>query len=254
MVQFLCTYFFKESEHIHLNSIYSRPENTTWQYWTLPYVPGQRMADHELYILTSPHTFSGAEEFAYNMKTLKRGTIIGERTGGGANPGDYEARTDGYYMKMASGTPINPVTNENWEGVGVEPHMSVPYEQALEYAHREALKKLISLCDNTDEKNALKEYAEEIEFKYSPVEVQDIHKHAGSYENITIRYNRGCLYYCRKIREFNLIPLSSTTFSIEDAEFPGASRIEFIIDKENNADQLILSNSCGIIGTYMKQI
>ncbi|MBA3272840.1 MAG: hypothetical protein H0T11_03080 [Chthoniobacterales bacterium] len=38
--------------------------------------------------MTSNHTFSAAEEFAYDVQNLKRGTIVGETTAGGANPVD----------------------------------------------------------------------------------------------------------------------------------------------------------------------
>jgi hypothetical protein len=38
-------------------------------------------------VLTSTRTFSGAEEFAYNLQARKRAIIVGETTGGGAHPG-----------------------------------------------------------------------------------------------------------------------------------------------------------------------
>ena len=72
---------------VHLNDIYNRPSNSTRQFWTLPYVPGRRLAGKDVYVLTSSFTFSGGEEFAYNLKQLKRATLVGEVTGGGANPG-----------------------------------------------------------------------------------------------------------------------------------------------------------------------
>ena len=86
MVAVLCSYLF-DSEPVHLNSLYWRPQDTTQQFWTLPYVPGRRYVGKDVYVLTSKRTFSGAEEFAYNLKNLKRATLIGETTGGGAHPG-----------------------------------------------------------------------------------------------------------------------------------------------------------------------
>jgi retinol-binding protein 3 len=38
-----------------------------------------------LAILTSVNTFSAPEELAYDLKQLKRATIVGEKTAGGAN-------------------------------------------------------------------------------------------------------------------------------------------------------------------------
>ena len=84
MIQLLTSYFFDEPKHI--NSFYVRYSDSIEQFWTQAYVPGKKMPDVPLYVLTSSYTFSGAEEFTYNLKNLKRATIIGETTGGGAHP------------------------------------------------------------------------------------------------------------------------------------------------------------------------
>ncbi len=77
-------------------------------------------------MLTSGFTFSGGEEFSYNLKNLKRGTLIGKTTGGGAHP------TNGHLfaslniqMSVPYGRAINPITGTNWEGVGVAPDVDV---------------------------------------------------------------------------------------------------------------------------------
>ncbi|PYT82688.1 MAG: hypothetical protein DMG40_05290 [Acidobacteria bacterium] len=44
----------------------------------LPYVPGKRLDGKPVFVLTSSHTFSGGEEFTYDLKALKRATIVGE--------------------------------------------------------------------------------------------------------------------------------------------------------------------------------
>jgi hypothetical protein len=82
MVAFISTYLF--SEPTHLNDLWERKGDNTHQYWTTPYVLGKRLDGKPAYVLTSNRTFSGAEEFSYNLKNLKRATIIGETTGGGA--------------------------------------------------------------------------------------------------------------------------------------------------------------------------
>ena len=129
MVQYLCSYFF--DEHIHLNSLYWRQGNRTEEFWTLDHVNGTKRPDVPLYLLTSHNTFSGAEEFSYNMKTRNRATLIGENTGGGANPGGIFTVDDELQIFIPLGRAINPVTNTNWEGTGVEPDIAVPSEDAL---------------------------------------------------------------------------------------------------------------------------
>jgi hypothetical protein len=141
MVALVCTYLF-ESEPVHLNDLYFRPDNSTHQWWTLPLVPGQRFENKPVYVLTSKRTFSAAEEFTYNLKCLNRATIVGETTGGGAHPGGMARLGDHFGMFVPSGRAINPITKTNWEGSGVTPDVAVPAERALTTAHLTALKKI----------------------------------------------------------------------------------------------------------------
>lgn len=135
----LCSYFFDEATH--LNDIYERPTDTTRQYWSLPAVPGKKLGKKDLYVLTSNRTFSGAEEFAYNIQSQKRGTIIGETTGGGAHPTFGRRVNDHFLVGVPFARSINPVTKTNWEGTGVKPDVAVPADQALLTAHVMILKK-----------------------------------------------------------------------------------------------------------------
>jgi hypothetical protein len=129
MIQLLSSYFFQNPTH--LNSFYFRPANQTTQTWTYGHVQGKKLADTPIYILTSKRTFSAAEEFTYNLKNLKRATIIGETTGGGAHPGGMLAVAHGFVMFVPNGKAINPITNTNWEGTGITPHIAVPKYKAL---------------------------------------------------------------------------------------------------------------------------
>jgi len=136
MVALISTYLFDEPTH--LNDLYDRKENTTSQYWTLPYVPGKRLAGKPVYVLTSKRTFSGAEEFTYNLKNLKRATIIGETTGGGAHPVSGHRIDDHFMIGVPFARAVNPISKTNWEGTGVEPDVKVPADQALETAKKMA--------------------------------------------------------------------------------------------------------------------
>ncbi|NQZ08805.1 MAG: hypothetical protein HRT35_16740 [Algicola sp.] len=132
-VRFICSYFF--GEKTHLNSLYWRQGNRTEEFWTLDEIPGKRRPDVPLYILTSDYTFSGAEEFSYNMQTRKRAILVGETTGGGANPGGRMPINKHFNINMPRGMAINPVTGTNWEGVGVKPEVAVDESQALDKAY-----------------------------------------------------------------------------------------------------------------------
>ncbi|HEY6273295.1 MAG TPA: S41 family peptidase [Terriglobales bacterium] len=140
MVQFISSYLFDEPTH--LNDMYNRKEDSTTQYWTLPYVPGKRFAGKPVFVLTSTRTFSGAEEFTYNLKNLKRATIIGETTGGGAHPVSGHRIDDHFMIGVPGGRPINPISKKDWEGTGVEPDVKVPADQALDIAKKMAAEEI----------------------------------------------------------------------------------------------------------------
>jgi hypothetical protein len=135
----LCSYFF--DRQTHLNDIYNRITDTTRQYWSHPSVPGKKLIGKDVYVLTSGRTFSGAEEFAYNLQSQKRATIVGETTGGGAHPTTGFRVTDHFGVGVPFARSINPVTKTNWEGTGVKPDVAVSADQALLTAHLMALKK-----------------------------------------------------------------------------------------------------------------
>ena len=141
MVALISSYLFGEKP-VHLNSLYWREGNRTDDFWTKEKVLGKRFADKEVYVLTSNRTFSAAEEFSYNLKNLKRATIVGEVTGGGANPGGVFRITEHFGVFVPTGRAINPISKTNWEGTGVKPDLEVPADHALKTAHLEALKKV----------------------------------------------------------------------------------------------------------------
>lgn len=141
MIRFISSYLFGD-EPVHLNTFYWRPSDRYTETWTDPDMASVRKPDIPVYVLTSDYTFSAAEEFTYNLKNLKRATIIGETTGGGAHPGGPSIINDGFYVNVPRGKAINPITKTNWEGVGIKPHIEMDSEAALDKALELARKAL----------------------------------------------------------------------------------------------------------------
>ena len=134
MVAFISSYLF--DTRTHLNDIWTRRTNSLQEFWTRD-VPGRKFGGTKpVYVLTSKRTFSGAEEFSYNLKSLKRATIIGETTGGGAHPTQGFPIGDSFMIGVPFARAINPITKTNWEGTGVAPDVSVPASDALDTARR----------------------------------------------------------------------------------------------------------------------
>jgi hypothetical protein len=152
-VAHLVSHFFALGDARHLNSIYSRSDDSTRQFWTSNAVKPRYLKP--VYVLTSHETFSGGEECAYDLQTQKRATLVGETTGGGANPGDLHALGEGFVAFIPDGRSINPVTGVNWEHVGVKPDVAVAADDARKVAYAMILRELIAKADDPRRKARL---------------------------------------------------------------------------------------------------
>ena len=133
MVSLVASYLF--DRRTHLNDLWTRRTGTTEEFWTRDSVSGVRFGGVKpIVVLTSSRTFSGGEEFVYDLLQLKRVTVIGETTGGGAHPMASHRIGEHFMLTVPFARPVNPVTHTNWEGVGVAPHVTVPADDALRAA------------------------------------------------------------------------------------------------------------------------
>lgn len=137
MVALMAAYLFDHPEYW-----YNPRENTTRQSWTLSPVPGNNLANKPVYVLTSARTFSGAEQFCYDLKMLRRATLVGETTGGGAHSGVWHRIDDHFGMGIPEAKAINPFSESDWEGTGVEPDVKVKATNALQTAEKLARSRL----------------------------------------------------------------------------------------------------------------
>jgi hypothetical protein len=244
MIQLISSYLFKEPTH--LNSFYIRKSDSINQFWTQAYVEGPRLTDVDVYVLTSSYTFSGAEEFTYNLKNLKRGTIIGETTGGGAHPIDYKIFHHlNVGMSLPFGRAINPITGTNWEGTGITPDIEVPQEKALDIAHLKALEKLLEKAKDPKHQAELKWAIEGKNVLLNPINIEEkkLKVYAGQYGPRKISIENGELYYQRENRpKYKLIPMGNHWFMLESLDY---FRIQFVVDEKGKSTELIGYYSSG---------
>ena len=138
-VAYLCSFFFDPKTPVHINSFINRKSGTnefsTKDFYTRP-VPTSYL-EKPVYLLTSKRTFSGGEEFVYDMQTEKRARLIGDTTGGGANPGGTRPLNSRFSIFIPNGRAVNPITKTNWEGTGVTPDAAMDEKLAFQAAMRE---------------------------------------------------------------------------------------------------------------------
>jgi hypothetical protein len=220
LIQLMTTYLFDQPEH--LNSFYYREADQTRQFWTLTHVPGERMPETDVYVLTSSQTFSGAEEFTYNLKNLERAVIIGETTGGGAHPVSGYIINDNFLVRVPFGRAVNPITETNWEGTGIEPHIKTSKAEAFDMAYKMALDSLMNTEENEDIQNSLKWASQGLEAKLNPVKLDEktMKSYAVTYGPRTISLEDGKLYYQRVERpKMEMKPITPDTFGFDEIPY-----------------------------------
>lgn len=217
MIRHITSYLFNQATH--LNSFYHRVGEKMTESWTSSDVNGKKMDQTPVYVLLSNRSFSAAEEFTYNLKHLERATVIGETSGGGANPGGYSSLENGFVIFIPTGRAINPITKTNWEGVGVIPHIEVPKEKALDCAHLEALK-TVAKSASIKEKEYL-EFLIENKMALSKnisLSIEDLKKYEGDYGVERIRkiiIENGSLYISSRGQSLQLRPMRNDLFVTE---------------------------------------
>lgn len=238
-------YFFERPTHLY--DMVFRGDNYTDHYWTAAWLPGKRLASMPMYILTSAYTFSGAEALAYRFKVLKRATIVGETTGGGANAGGVEEVAPFFLVWMPMGRPVDRNTRTNWEGNGVEPDIKASARDALAVAHSAAIQAIRAKVTGEDEKARLDRALERVKARQQPVTIsrQELEKLGGTYGQSRVWVEGGQLRFQRETESpYLLFPAARNVF-FSDSNDP--VRIEFVGQGEGWAKELVFTDEGGAV-------
>lgn len=197
MAQFIASYFFSsEKDQLLFDYNYNEDGKRVERgQWIIPGVPGKRMVNKPLYILTGSTSFSSAEWFSYAMKKLGRATVIGERTSGGAHPVTRKPINDTFLLQVPIGQIRDPVDHGDFEGVGVQPDVPSPSIRALALAHRLALDNLAKTDDGRRTELAWQLPALTAAIQRPRLDASSLQRAAGKYEGRALVLDDGILYY-----------------------------------------------------------
>jgi hypothetical protein len=134
IIALIASYLF-DDQPVHLYDQSNRRERTDVQVWTDPTVPGKRFGSTKpVFVLTSASTYSAAENFAYTLQQLKRATVVGEKTRGGAHGAFGRPVTSHLVPFIGTSRTVNAVSHADWDRTGVIPDAAVPATDALDMA------------------------------------------------------------------------------------------------------------------------
>ena len=91
-----------------------------------------------IFLLTSRKTASAGEHLTLALKRTGRAMLIGEKTAGAGHFGSTTTLGGGYRAFIPIGRTFDPDTGKGWEQTGVEPHVKISAETALDEALRRA--------------------------------------------------------------------------------------------------------------------
>lgn len=218
MAQFIASYFFPSDKDKILFDYYYYDDGKRIErgQWVLPGLPGKRMVEKPVYILTGSMSFSSAEWFTYMMKKHGRAKVIGARTAGGAHPVDRKPIDDEFFLQVPIGQIRDPIDHGDFEGVGVEPDLEVPSIDALSSAHKLALEDLAK--GDAEKKEYLDWAMPSLLAEGNPLVIapQILKAAAGQYEGRTLVLDGGHLRYIWRERfTAMLTPVGPDLFDME---------------------------------------
>jgi retinol-binding protein 3 len=223
MIRLLTTYLFKDQQH--LIDWYVRDTDETVQSWTLDVVPGRRLPEIPVYVLTSDFTASAAEEFTFDLQHLKRATVVGDTTAGAGHTVNtvfihFPAFRVG--MRVPYGHAVDPKTGKGWEGVGVIPDIVVPVDNALAAAQRDALRRFREQGTSPEDSFFVAWTLAELESQFNPVVLTEagLREYEGTYGPRRIFMEGACLQYQREGRpKLPIAPMGPDLFRVGDLDY-----------------------------------
>jgi hypothetical protein len=226
-VQYMISHFVKASQPI---VTFYMGAGRVKQMSALASLPAGRLVGKPLYILTSDHTASAAEEFTGHVAGFELGEVIGSKTAGAGFRNEFFPVAEGYVISVSVGRAVLASTGKDWEGVGIAPTTEVAPDKALEVAQIHALKKLAASASGRD-RQVLEARAGVLEAQLDPVATAlQLDRYAGTYGERLVTVDGGALHFQRQGGpKVALVAVAANEFSF--AEDP-TTRVRFTVAGE----------------------
>jgi hypothetical protein len=252
MALLLLSYFFEKPVHILTKSYREQEEK---EIWTLDEISGGILDEIPLYILTSQHTVSGGEMFAYVLKNRRRAILIGEKTRGAAHHTHlFSIENFNIDVSIPTGTTFDPLTQSDWEGKGIEPDIAVPSGKAMNVAYEAALKEILRSNVERSEKHEMEWALMDVQARLNLVALDEsaLKEYVGEYGERRIKVEKDCLVYRKEGNPaYELSPMAKDTFSFVDKSMFYV-RVRFERDESGAVNKIILMYDTGQNDEFQK--
>lgn len=240
--QLLLSYFF-EDHRVHYSTDEDHGKEVNKQWWTIPFVQGRRKPETPLFVLTSRGTGSAAEGFTYALKHLNRAIVVGDTTAGAAHKTHRHIFPAlGIEIYMPDGRSYSPLTKQDWEGVGVIPHVAVAPDKAFDLAYAMAIDTLYRKESDQNRRFRLEWVKRDLDAKLNPNKLGEktTREFLGQYGPRKIFWEKGSLFYQREGRsKYQLIPLGDDWFKLKGLDY-----FRILFDRDSSG------KVTGLIGVY----
>jgi len=251
--QMVLSYLFEEPTHFA--TTIDRQKGITREQWTFGIIPGARLTEIPVFVLTSWETASGGELLPFVLQNTGRGTIIGETTRG-AGSRTHRSTIEGLRVEMyiPHAVDVDPETGEGWDGVGVTPDVEVPAAEALATAHVMALEALLEqAADAPAYQTAERKWAlvgKRAELEQATPSEAELREYTGTFGERRTWVGDGVLHYWRAGQdEQHLVPMIPDWFEFESAELYYV-RLRFDRDEAGAVRRLVLCYDNGKEETF----
>lgn len=174
-----------------------------------------------VYILISTFTASGAEMFSYNLQSLNRAKIVGDKTRGIVHLTNSFYLGNGFLMNIPFAYSVNPYTNIDIEGIGIKPDLEVKSEKALEKILEIIYTEDLKSAKNEKEKRIIQWSINKLKTQNSEFRLNNntLKNFEGKYLGFTFFLKENklyCLNHDLDGLEFELKQIDDTTFIVDE--------------------------------------
>lgn len=220
-VRYLVSHFLKADTKLY---DFTSTRDPDWQSYALSNLPAGRISGIPLYLLIDSHTISAGEDLAYQFQQYHLGELVGANTAGGANNNAYFPVAGNFRLSLSVGRPVHPVSQSNWEGVGVAPTLPTLSRNALDRAILAAANQLDTDIHATALQHAEYAWVRDIANAHlAPIRYKlgDLRALQGQYSDYSVVLQDGRLWLARGSGEpVKLVPMHEQgLFALEDRDY-----------------------------------